>query len=223
MNFFFRRFIGVSFILFAIFGILISLGGVYGVWRVRSITLEKFSETSEILDDTLLATSDGLAAADQMLAEVIETIDSSQNVMVSMSRTMGDINEILSGFMGGIRLFMPGLNQDGGSLKETTENIAVFENELENIAENFTQVNGAMRETRAVMGDYQQAVADTREQLQGLQTNGPRWITILTWTLTILLVWFAITQIGFIIQGLEFIRSAKEARRQFVEDPATEP
>jgi hypothetical protein len=172
------------------------------------------------VDDVLLATYQGLSSADEMLAEVIKTIDSSQTVLLSMSQTMGNFSDILTNFLGGIRLFMPGLSQDGNSLEETAENMVVFETELTNIADNFIQVNGAMVETRTVMGDYQKAVADTRAQLQELQANGLRWITILAWTLTVLLVWFAITQIGFIILGIEFIRSAKEGREIPFEDSA---
>jgi len=218
----FKRFFGISFILFAIMGILISLGGIYGIWQVKGITHQKFVETSQIVDDVLLATYQGLTSADDMLAEVIQTIDSSQTVLISMSQTMGNFSDILTNFLGGIRLFMPGLNQDGNSLEQTAENMAVFETELDKIADNFTQVNGAMVETRSVMGDYQKAVADTRAQIQEIQSNGLRWITILTWTLTVLLLWFAITQIGFIILGVEFIRSAKEAKQKSVEDSAIE-
>lgn len=218
----FKRFFGISFILFAIMGILISIGGIYGIWQVKGITHQKFVETSQIVDDVLLATYQGLASADDMLAEVIQTIDSSQTVLISMSQTMGNFSDILTNFLGGIRLFMPGLNQDGNSLEQTAENMAVFETELDKIADNFTQVNGAMVETRSVMGDYQKAVADTRAQIQDIQSNGLRWITILIWTLTVLLLWFAITQIGFIILGVEFIRSAKEAKQKSVEDSAVE-
>ena len=221
MHPFFKRFFGVSFILFAILGILFSTAGVYGIWQVRVVAQQKFSETSQIVDDVLLATYQGLSSADDMLAEVIETIDSSQTVLLSMSQTMGNFSDILTNFLGGIRLFMPGLNQGGNSLEDTAENMVVFETELTNIADNFTQVNGAMVETRAVMGDYQKAVADSRAQLQELQANGVRWITILAWTLTVLLVWFAITQIGFIILGVEFIRSAKEAGVRPFENPAS--
>ena len=220
MHPFFKRFFGVSFILFAILGILFSTTGVYGIWQVRVVAQQKFEETSQIVDDVLLATYQGLSSADEMLAEVIKTIDSSQTVLLSMSQTMGNFSDILTNFLGGIRLFMPGLSQDGNSLEETAENMVVFETELTNIADNFIQVNGAMVETRTVMGDYQKAVADTRAQLQELQANGLRWITILAWTLTVLLVWFAITQIGFIILGIEFIRSAKEGREIPFEDSA---
>lgn len=222
MNPFLKRFFGVSFILFAVIGILISLGGVYGIWRVRSVTLNKFSETSQLVDDTLAATYDGLGAVDMMLAEVMETIDSSQNVLVSMSETMADINAFSSGFLSRLKLFMPGLNQGEEQQEGTTNNMEVFQTELENIADNFQQVNGAMLDTRTVMGNYQETVAETRQELQELQTSAPRGINTLTWILTVLLLWFAITQVGFIIQGVEFIRAVKEAREEILENSSTE-
>jgi hypothetical protein len=81
---------------------------------------------------------------------------------------------------------------------------------MENIAINLRQVESEMIKTQSVMDDYIQAIADTQTLLEDFQTNAPRWITILTISLTILLLWFAITQAVFIVQGLEFIRTAEE-------------
>jgi methyl-accepting chemotaxis protein len=222
MNPFFRRFIGISFIVFAVLGILISLGGIYGTWRVRAVMLQKFSETSELVDQALSATYDGLGAVDQMLSEVMQTIDSSQNMLQAMSQTMGDIKAFSSGFLSRFRLMMPGLSQENSAPEEQSSSIEVFETELQNIADNFVRVNGAMTETRTVMQEYQQTVADTQTQLQEMQASGSRWITTLTWILTVLLAWFAITQAGFILQGIEFIRTAKERQAANAEDPAPE-
>jgi hypothetical protein len=131
-------------------------------------------------------------------------------MLQAMSQTMGDINLLSNGFLGRLRLFMPGLDQEENPLENTAENMAVFETELEKIAGNFQQVNGAMVQTRTVMGEYQQAVAETQAQLQAIQESGPSSINLMVWILTVLLVWFAITQIGFIVQGIEFIRGARD-------------
>jgi hypothetical protein len=209
MNPIFKRFFGISFIIFAVIGILISLGGVYGVWRVRSTVLVKLSETVELVDNTLSATYDGLTIMEKMLFEVLDTIDSSENVMLAMSQTMGDINKLTSGFLGGFLTRFSGSQGGDTSLENTTDNIAVFETELENIAENFSQVSASMNETQSVVEDYQDAIIQTQGQINDFQTNGPKWINMITWVLTILLVWFAITQVGFIIQGVEFMKTAK--------------
>ena len=214
MNPFIKRFLGTNLILFAIIGILISMSGIFGVWRLHEFTTDKLSETTAVVDDALKATYEGLIAGDQMLVEVTETIGSSENVLSSMSQTMGDINGILDGFLDMFRMFMPVQNQRGNTLENTTENIEVFETEMANIAVNLRQVKDKMIETQSVMGDYIQAIADTQILLEDFQANGPRWITILTWSLTILFVWFAITQAVFILQGLELIQKAKEQQEK---------
>ena len=212
MNPIFKRFFGISFIIFAIIGILISLGGVYGVWRVRSTVLVKLSETVGLVDNTLSTTYDGLTIMENMLFEVMDTIDSSENVMLAMSQTMGDINKLTSGFLGGFLSRFSG-NQGGeNTLENTTDNFAVFETELENIAENFSQVSASMNETQSVVEDYQDAIIQTQGQIKNFHTNGPKWINVITWVLTILLIWFAITQVGFIIQGVEFMKTVKTTK-----------
>jgi methyl-accepting chemotaxis protein len=207
MNPILKRLFGLSFIIFAVIGIFISLFGVYGVWRVRSAVLNKFSETTELVNASLSATYDGLSVIDKILVDVMDTIDSSENVMVAMSQTIGDINNLTSGFLGAFKFRLPGMQQSDNSLDNTGDNFAVFETELENIASSFSQVNDAMIEAQGVMGDYQDTIVKTKDLVLDFQINGPKWINVTSWVLTILLVWFAITQIGFIIQGLEFLRS----------------
>jgi methyl-accepting chemotaxis protein len=212
MNPILKRFFGLSFIIFAVIGILISLFCIYGVWRIRSAVLNKFSETTELINASLSATYDGLSVVDKILVDVMDTIDSSENVMVAMSQTIGDINNLTSGFLGALKLRLPGMQQSDNSLDNTADNFAVFETELENIASSFSQVNDAMTEAQGVMGDYQDTIVKTKDLVLDFQINGPKWVTVTSWVLTILLVWFAITQVGFIIQGLEFLRAPQEQK-----------
>ena len=218
MNPFFKRFFGISFIIFAIIGILISLGGIYGVWRVHSVVLVKLSETTDLVDNTLTTTYDGLTIMGNMLFEVIETIDLSENVMLAMSQTMGDINKLTSGFLGAFLSRTPRSQGDDNSVENPVDNFAVFETELENIASNFSQVSISINETQTVVSNYQDAIIHTQDQLKDFQNNGPKWINAFTWILTVLLVWFAITQVGFIIQGVEFIRNANSTPSEAPDD-----
>jgi hypothetical protein len=121
---------------------------------------------------------------------------------------MGDINKLTSGFLGPFLSRFSGSQGDDNTLENTTDNFVVFETELENIAENIGQVRVSMDETQSVVSDYQDAIILTQDQIKDFQTNGPRWINIIAWVLTVLLVWFAITQVGFIIQGVEFMQIA---------------
>jgi len=218
MNPFFKRFFGFSLIIFAVIGILISLYGVYGVWRVRSTVLIKLSETSELVENTLSTTYDGLTIMENMLFEVMDTIDSSENVMLAMSQTMGDINKLTSGFLGGIITQFSGSQGGDDKLENTTDNFAVFETELENIAENFNQVSVSMNETQSVVEDYQDAIIHTQGQIKDFQSNGPRWINGISWVLTFLFIWFAISQVGFFIQGVELMKTAESSTTDSSDD-----
>jgi hypothetical protein len=214
MNPLIKRFVGISFIIFALLGIVISLVGIYGTWQVRSNLLTKLFETTEIINDTLSTTYNGMTVLNDTLDEAMETIESSERVMFAMAQTIGDINDLTSGFLGMINLRFPGMqgSNDAPEGDGPISDFSVVETEIENIARNVNQVNSAMKDAQEVVGSYQEVINTTQGQIQDFQENGPKWITTSTWVLTILLFWFAITQVGFIIQGLEFINSAKEIK-----------
>jgi len=221
MNPWIRRFVGISFIIFALMGIIISIMGIYGTWQVRSNLMIKLFETTEIVNSTLSTTYNGMNVLSDTLDEAIETIESSERVMFAMAQTIGDIDNLTSGFLGMIGSRIPGLQQPGDSTERENpmSNFAVVETEMENIARNFSQVNSAMKDAQDVVGSYQDVIKTTQGQIQDFQENGPKWITTTTWVLTILLIWFAITQVGFIIQGMEFINSTQEKKVENIDMP----
>jgi hypothetical protein len=46
-----------------------------------------------------------------------------------------------------------------------------------------------------------------KANIEAVQLAAPGWITGIAWTLTILLVWLLISQLGLYMQGLELLRS----------------
>ena len=221
MNPFIKRFTGIRFIIFAIIGILISLGGIYAAWQVRSSLSANLFETTELVNSTLSTTYNGMNVLNDTLDEAMDTIESTERVMFAMAQTMGDINEFTSNFLGNLPIRIPGLQrpEDSSEGDSPINNFAVVETEMENIAGNFRGINSAMIDAQGVVSNYQNVIIITQEQIDSIQTNGPKWISTITWGLTIFMVWFAITQIGFIVQGLEFIRSAGEQRVEVNGDP----
>jgi roadblock/LC7 domain-containing protein len=221
----FKRFIGISFIIFAIIGIFISLGGIYGAWHVRSSLLGKLLETTKIVNSTLTTTYKGMNVLNDTLDEAMETLESSEVVMFSMAQTIGSINDLTSGFLGTLgSLRLPGFQSSEEPSEDTkpTQDFSTVESEIENIARNFTKINNAMIDAQAVVSSYQKVVISTQDQIDDFQINGPKWITTITWGLTVLLVWFAITQIGFIFQGMEFINTAKVQENEGLEKPTND-
>ena len=212
MNSISKRFLGISFIIFAILGMVMSTIGIIGAWRARTYVLTKIDETSELLDSTLSTTHDGMGVLKDTLGEAMETLDSTEIVLFAMARTLGDINELSNNFLGLLPIKLPGLGQQDEAVEsgENTNQIEIIESEMENIAENFRGVNFAMTSAQDVVLDYQEIIDLSREQLDTFRNSFPRWISTTTWILTILLFWFAITQVGFILQGVNYLRSATE-------------
>ena len=221
MNSISKRFLGVSFIIFAVIGIIISLIGVAGTWQVRSTLLPKIIESTELINSTLSTTYDGMGVLYDTLEESMETLESTEKVLFAMARTMGDINDLSSNFLRALPLILPGLQQPESNpeVGETPNQFEIVETEMDNIANNFKGINYAMTNAQGVATDYQEIIDLTKEQIVFIQTNVPRWITTTSWILTILLIWFAITQIGFIYQGLNLYHSAEDFQDQVENKP----
>ena len=210
MSSFGKRFLGVSFIIFAVLGILISLTGI--VWRVKTTLLDKIIQATDILDSTLSTTYDGMDVLYDTLDKGMETLDSTEKVLFAMANTIGDINNFSSNFLKLLPINITGLQQqDSTSDSQGTNQLDTIETEMENIASNFKGINFAMISAQGVVKDYQEILNLSKDQIEFFQLNFPKWISTTTWILTILLAWFAITQIGFILQGVNFYRSAGES------------
>ena len=212
MSSFGKRFLGVSFIIFAVLGILISLTGIVGIWRVKTTLLDKIIQATDILDSTLSTTYDGMDVLYDTLDKGMETLDSTEKVLFAMANTIGDINNFSSNFLKLLPINITGLQQqDSTSDSQGTNQLDTIETEMENIASNFKGINFAMISAQGVVKDYQEILNLSKDQIEFFQLNFPKWISTTTWILTILLAWFAITQIGFILQGVNFYRSAGES------------
>jgi len=221
----FKQFIGISFIIFAVIGMLISLGGIYGAWQVRTSLMSKLLETTKIVNSTLTTTYNGMNVLNDTLDEAMETLESSERVMFAMAQTMGTIDNLTSGFLGSLgNLRLPGFqsSEEPSEPANPTQDFSSVETEIENIARNFKKINNAMIDAQDVVSSYQEVITSSINQIDDFQINGPKWITTITWSLTILLIWFAITQIGFIIQGLEFINTAKKQDMEGLDKPVDE-
>lgn len=211
MSSFSKRFLGISFIIFAILGILISITGIVGVWKVKTTLLDKVIQATDLLDSTLSTTYDGMDVLYDTLGKGMETLDSTEKVLFAMANTIGDINNFSSNFLKLLPINIPGLQQqDSTSENQGTNQLDTIETEMENIASNFKGINFAMISAQGVVKDYQEILNLSRDQIDFFQLNFPRWISTTTWIMTILLIWFAITQIGFILQGVNLYRSARE-------------
>ncbi len=209
MNTFFKRFLGVSFIIAAIFGIAFSAISVYGVWRVRTVALTTLDDTVELISTTLDTTADGLVVIGQSLQAAADTIAATEEATLAIAQTVHDIDSVVSGFMD-ILSFIPGMSTVADSdIDSASENLSSAETEMLAVATNIGAISTNLGDAQEVIDAYQDAVTISQERLQNIQEDGPKWITAMAVMLTVIFIWLAIAQVGLIVQGMEMMHKEK--------------
>lgn len=210
----FKQFLGITFILIALVGIILSPIGIYGIWQVRTSVLVEFYDTTQLISATLDAASDGLVIVEKSLETATDSIDTATQVTDSLAVTMGDINVLAGGFQSflnsGIASF---LIPNKSELENTDEHLAGIQVELANMVADMKEVNTSVQDAKDAISTYILAIDNIQEQLISIQLNGPKWINSITWIFTIVLAWLAIAQIGLITQGIEYLSSTKSAKK----------
>ncbi len=84
----FTKIIGITVIIAAIAGLIICIGGIIGVWMAREPVATSLTNTLELLNATLQATSDGLTVADQSLSQAADTVKALENTIRTMAKAV---------------------------------------------------------------------------------------------------------------------------------------
>ena len=204
MNTTLKRIVGIFLILTATLGILLSIIGLFGTWRVRTTLLVKFIETTETIKTNLVATSEGLLLLENTLDSASEAIASTESVSLTIAQTMQDFNSLTQGIQNLVNL-IPGSQLLGTDTSKSSENLVQAENELTLMASQINQIGGSLTEAQTAVSRYRSIVRDTEIQVTEAQINASKWVNTATWLLTIVFVWLFATQVGLFIQGTDYL------------------
>jgi hypothetical protein len=91
----FRRITGYALILASIAGLLFSLAGILGIWGVQRRVRESLTETIDLLDQTLVTTTQGLAVVDDSLTKASTDVRALSATLQTTGRAIRDINPIV--------------------------------------------------------------------------------------------------------------------------------
>jgi hypothetical protein len=64
----------------------------------------------------------------------------------------------------------------------------------------------SLESAQSVLEDYQEIVSDLQETLSSVGESLPGWLHTLRWSLTLVLVWLGVAQLGLITQGWDLLR-----------------
>lgn len=103
----------------------------------------------------------------------------------------------------------PSFSEMESGLKTTSINLARIETDVAGLSGNIGQIDASVADARSVVGQYQGVVADLQAELVSIRAALPRWLLLLKWGISLILVWLGIAQVGLLSQGAEMVRRAR--------------
>jgi F0F1-type ATP synthase membrane subunit b/b' len=136
--------------------------------------------------------------------------------------------ECLQSVLKGVSNFIPGLDLSapGKVVSDLIASTKSLDTEIANVESMAQQASTFVSDTSFLLGgdlsgtreslknfltaiqEYENKVADWRQQAADLKTNAPIWIDQASIALTIFLLWFGISQFGILLHGLNIVRGA---------------
>ncbi len=104
------------------------------------------------------------------------------------------------------------------SLNDASNGLKNVEADIYDLAGGIDDINGSLDKTRGVLDQYQDVITDLDNTIDGLETDLPTLFNQISWGITILLAWLAITQLGLLAQGLEMLGGDRESVEEKIAD-----
>ncbi len=169
------------------------------------------------LPETIKATQDSLDSA-QTSAKNIDNVLTSlsripflgtlvYNPEVPLNETLGDISDSLDAIPRSLRDAKSGLDT-------ADKNLATITSDLGNVAQSTDQIDLSIADALLVIDEYQTLVADMQKRTKDLRQELPGQLRLATLAAALLLIWLAITQIGLLAQGVEFLARGRKPLKQ---------
>jgi hypothetical protein len=169
--------------------------------RTTQKAIQAAAQSAKLVDDTL-----GIIAA-------IPLVGSGYKPDMPLSKALLEISASLDSLPGTIE----GINDD---ILQIKGNMVDLETQIEDASGQTEQIKNSLTETNAVILKVNDLAKRLQPRLSNLRIYVPRWLNYLTWGLTIFLVWFALAQIGMIVQGMRLILEQPGLTRDEVAKPA---
>ena len=90
-----RKIIGVALIIAAVFGLILSIGGIIGIWIVKDQLAANLVNTLDLIGTTVEATGSALVLADKALESAVTSVSALENTVQTLGRTVGNTTPII--------------------------------------------------------------------------------------------------------------------------------
>jgi hypothetical protein len=163
---------------------------------------EQLPSTIEATQEALTSVATSAKLVDDMLGMIsaIPLLGADRySPDVPLSQGFQDVSDGLDGVP---ELFLTageGLSGGIGNLQDVEQGFAAMG---KTIGETTTSLDSA----QTVLEDYEQVVGDLQGTLSYVEESLPEWLRVIRWSLTLVLIWLGVAQLGLITQGWELLR-----------------
>jgi len=172
------------------------------------------SLTKKDLPVAIDATQTSLASAQSSALLIDNVLSALTSIpLISMAPYKPDVplHTALAQVSTSLNSIKPALASINASLVDGKTNLDVLESELNKMSETTQGIGIALTSSQTIIDQYKTVTKQLKERVEAAQSATPGLITTITWILTFLLGWLLIAQFGLCAQGLEMLRSHREA------------
>jgi methyl-accepting chemotaxis protein len=171
---------------------------------------EQLPETLKATQDTLASVAQSAQLIDDVLA-VVTAIPflglQSYNPETPLHEGLGDVASSLDEIPTSLIAAQEGLDVASGSLERLQESFTA-------IAESIASLTTSLGNAQSVVVQYQDVVDDLQGLVVSVRQGLPQWLRWLRLSLSLVLVWLGIAQIGLVSQGWELIARSRSKGKE---------
>jgi uncharacterized phage infection (PIP) family protein YhgE len=104
----------------------------------------------------------------------------------------------------------PSLDAMDDDLSTARENLSELEEEVRSLDGSLQEIQSGVEEAQSALDEYQRIVSQTREEVDVLQENAPRWLRIGVGVAIFSLVWALLLQVHMLFESWKYINGNQE-------------
>jgi hypothetical protein len=111
-----------------------------------------------------------------------------------------------------LNTLIPSLTTINTSLADGKTSLGVVEDELTKISETTQGISSALGSAQTVIDQYKAVTTQLKANVEAVQREAQTWMIVIAWTLSFVLGWMLIAQLGLGAQGLDMVRGRRAAQ-----------
>jgi hypothetical protein len=125
----------------------------------------------------------------------IPLIGITYNPTKPLNKALGEVSSSLNPVQVSLKNFQTNLDNTQANLKVLTDQISTMDQKI-------ITINNNLLQAQTTIDSYRSQVDSLKSSIERAKITLPTWITTLLWTLTAIILWMVLIQIGILLQGI---------------------